>query len=119
MKKALKGLVLSLAAVSCLAFAACTPSNLEKAEKKMAKEGYVVKAYEVEAEGFVGGITATKSEGILDTDTITALLFESKDDAKDFKNKSSQYIPSIIYTPVQDGKWVYFGTEDAIEDFTD
>jgi hypothetical protein len=23
------------------------------------------------------------------------------------------------YSPVQDGKWVYAGTEDAIEDFTD
>ena len=104
-----------LAAVSCLGFAACTPSSVEKAEEKMKKEGYVVLAYEdQEAEGLVGGFNATKTEGILDIENITALLFESSKDAKKFVEELNDTSKII-----QDGKWVYWGTEDAIEDFED
>ena len=104
-----------LAAVSCLGFAACVPSNMEKAEDKMKKEGYTVVAYEdKEAEGCVGGFNATKMEGILDVENITALLFESSKEAKKFVEELGDTSKAI-----QDDKWVYWGTEDAIEDFTD
>lgn len=103
-----------LAAVSCLGFAACVPGNVEKAEEKMKKEGYTVIAYEdKEAEGLVGGFNATKFEGF-SADNITALLFESSSDAKDFVAELGDNSKAV-----QDGKWVYWGTEDAIEDFTD
>lgn len=106
-----------LAAVSCLGFAACVPGSVEKAEEKMKKEGYTVIAYEdKEAEGLVGGFNATKVEGFLgsESDSITALLFESSSDAKDFVAELGDDSKAV-----QDGKWVYWGTEDAIEDFTD
>ena len=104
-----------LAAIACLGMAACVPSNMDKAEEKMKKEGYTVIAYtDEEAEGLVGAFTATKMEGLLDIDNVTALLFESSKAAKNYyeglDNKGSA---------LQDGKWVYWGTEDGIEDFTD
>ena len=104
-----------LAAMACLSFVACTPANIDKAKDKMKKEGYVVMAYEdKDAEGFVGGFSATKTEGFMDVDNITALLFESTKDAKAFMEKYGDQSKAI-----RDGKWVYWGTEDGIEDFTD
>lgn len=104
-----------LAAIACLAMVACVPSSMDKAEEKMKAEGYTVIAYtDDEAEGLVGAFSATKMEGLLNVDNITALLFDSSKSAKAYydglKNKSNA---------TQDGKWVYWGTEDAIEDFTD
>ena len=104
-----------LVAMACLSFVACVPSSMDKAEEKMKKEGYTVIAYtDEEAEGLVGAFTATKMEGILNVDNVTALLFESSKAAKEYyeglDNKGSA---------LQDGKWVYWGTEDGIEDFTD
>ena len=101
-----------LAMLSCFAFVACVPSNVEKAEAKMKEEGYiVVGAEDQEAEGLVGGFLATKL-----TDTINAYLFSSKAEAKDFYEKLSDKTKSKA---IQDGKWVYWGTEDAIDDFKD
>ena len=104
-----------LAFVSILCFAACVPGNMKDAEKKMKSEGYTVIAYtDKDAEGLIGGFNATKAEGLFDVDNLTALLFESEKAAKEFykdmENKGSA---------IQDGKWIYWGTEDAIEDFKD
>ena len=97
-----------LAMLSCFAFVACVPSNVEKAEAKMKEEGYLVVGEEREdAEGFVGGFLATKL-----TDTINAYLFSSKEEAKNFYETVGEKFKAI-----QDGKWVYWGTEDAIDDF--
>lgn len=105
MKKFLCGL---LAAIACIGFAACVPSNMDKAEAKMEDAGYLVVAYsDKEAEGLVGGMVATKI-----TKTMTALLFESSKDAKEFLEETKETGAK------QDGKWVYWGTEEAIEDFT-
>ncbi len=110
-----KFICMILATLACLFLFACTPSSVEKAEDKMKKEGYTVLAYsDKEADGLVGGFTATKAEGILDVDNITALLFKTKDDAKKFMEEIDDNSKAI-----RDGKWVYWGTEDAIEDFTD
>ena len=103
-----------LAMLSCFAFVACVPSNVEKAEAKMEKEGYIVRGEErvedvVLLGGLVGGLVATKL-----TDTINAYLFSSKAEAKDFYEKLSDKTKSKA---IQDGKWIYWGTEDAIDDF--
>ena len=101
-----------LAALTCLFLFACTPSSVEKAEDKMEKAGYTVIAYsDKEAEGLIGGFNATKAEGLFDVDNIMAFFFETKDDAKKFAEKSGDDVK-------QDGKWVYWGTEDAIKAFT-
>ena len=96
---------------------ACVPSNIEKAEAKMEDAGYTVVAYDGadDAEGCVGGIMATNVEGLTNVDTLIALLFESKDDAKDFAEKwdNDKYETATVK-----GKWVYAGTEDAIDVFT-
>lgn len=103
-----------LMALTCLCLFACTPSSVEKAKDKMKKEGYTVLAYsDKEAEGLIGGLNATKMDG-LDVDNITALLFETTKDAKKFMAELADSSKAI-----RDGKWVYWGTEDAIDDFTD
>ena len=101
----------------CLAMAACAPMSVERAEEKMQKEGYGVIAYEdKEAEGLIGGFVATKNDGEglfdIEIEMITAMLFETKDAATDFYSAANQ-VGAVL-----DGKWVYWGTEDAIEDFT-
>ena len=109
MKKFLLGL---LAAIMCIGMAACTPSSVEKAEEKMQEAGYKVVAYSKDdAEGMVGGFVASK--GLTDiTNTMTAILFDSKDAASDFYSTISET------GAVLDGKWVYWGAEEAIKEFT-
>ena len=103
------------AAMSCLFLFACTPTSVSKAKEKMREEGYTVSTYSAEdAEDVKGGFVAMKSGGILDVDTITAVLFDSTKAAKKFMKESGDKLNAI-----RDGKWVYWGTEDAIEDFTD
>ena len=112
MKKFLVGLLMSIA---CFAMVACAPANVEKAEDKMKDAGYTVVAYsgDDDAEGLVGGIVATKMEGLLDVDTLTALYFSSFKEAKnyydDLDNDDAKW----------EGKWVFWGSEDAMEDFTE
>jgi hypothetical protein len=98
-----------LATLACLTLFACTPSNVEKAKAKMEKAGYKVAGYEDEdAEGLVGAFSATKTPVI---DTIKAFLFESEKAAKEFAEKTGNLAK-------QDGKWVFIGSESAIEAFT-
>ena len=109
-----KSLLAGLVAAVCFCMVACVPTNMDNAEKKMKKEGYTVISYtDVEAEGLIGGFNATKMDG-LDLDNITALLFDSIKEAK-------AYYKDLADTSnvIQEGKWVYWGTEDAIEDFED
>lgn len=115
MKKGSKLLSLAcLFVVSTSLLTACKPTSIEKAEKKMEDEGYAVVAYEVDkdkVDGFVGGFIATN--GIISGDSITAILFESADDAKDYYKdvggEDSKW--------VREGKWVFMGTDNAIKDF--
>ena len=96
-----------LATLACLTLFACAPSNVEKAKAKMEDAGYIVVGKEDEkAEGLVGAFAATKI-----TENIVAFLFESTADAKAYAEKMGS-------KAVQDGKWVYYGTEGAIEAFT-
>ena len=111
MKKFLLGLLM---AIMCIGMAACAPSSIEKAEEKMQAAGYTVVAYEdKDAEGMVGGFVATAGlSGLLGGDVMTAVLFDSKDAATDF------YSTLAETGAVLDGKWVYWGSEKAIEEFT-
>ena len=55
----------------------------------------------------------------VDGGMISAVLFDSKSAAKDYyekvKDEEAEDEDQIVK---QDGKWVYAGTESAIEDFT-
>ena len=116
MKKFLCGL---LAALTCLMLFACAPSNLDKAEDKMEAAGYKVEDYDSNIEGAVGGILARPTGsagsvigGLIDGDVFRAILFETKDAATKYletKGEDTEY--------VQNGKWVYWGSEKAIEAF--
>ncbi len=105
----------ALSVLACATLFACVPSNMEKAKDKMKKEGYTITAYEGEGtdaiDGLVGGFIATKAGSWTEVDTLTALLFDDKDSAKDFYEDLNKGI--------QKGKWVYYGSEDAMEDFED
>ena len=110
MKKFLLAIV---TAMMCIGMSACAPMSVEKAEEKMQKAGYTVVAYEnKEAEGMVGGFVATAGiSGLLSGNTMTAVLFDSKDAATDFYSVANQA------GAVLDGKWVYWGSEEAIKEF--
>ena len=109
-----KFLLAVITAIMCIGMSACAPSSIEKAEEKMQEAGYTVVAYEdKEAEGLVGGFVATAGlSGLLSGNTMTALLFDSKDAATDFYSTVSEA------GAVLDGKWVYWGSDEAVEAFT-
>lgn len=124
-----KFLLTLLAAIMCIGFAACAPSNIDKAKEKMEEAEYKVTvttdAASVEAltgEGAVGMIVAVKASISLtagvDGDMLTAVLFESSSAAKEYYGKVSEEEAEEDQVVKQDGKWVYVGTEGAIEDFT-
>ncbi len=103
-----------LVAIACMGFVACVPGNVDKAKEKMKLEGYAVIGVEdYEGEGLVGGFSATKVEWG-DADNLTALLFSSQKEARGFYNNMEDKSRAF-----RDGKWVYWGTEDAVEDFKD
>ena len=108
-----KFLLAVITAIMCIGMSACAPSSVEKAEEKMQEAGYTVVAYEKEdAEGLVGGFVATAGlSGLLGGNTMTALLFETKDAASDFYSTVSEA------GAVLDGKWVYWGSEEAVDAF--
>lgn len=114
MKKFLVGL---LAALACFAMVACVPGDLAKAEEKMEEAGYNVMSYDLDAEGYVGGIAASlKSDNVLGDignalggKTMNAVLFETAADAKAYAEGKEDVEVS--------GKWVFWGDEDAIKAF--
>ena len=112
MKKSFKSIILAfLAALVCVFACACAPSSIDKAKEKMEEADYTVISYsDDEAEGCIGGISASKFAD-LEFDTIYALLFDSKKAAKEYHEDCNND------DAVLDGKWVYWGTEDAIEVF--
>lgn len=122
MKKFLKSLSLGLVvAMVGVVLCACVPSNLDKAKTRMEDAGYTVISVgkdDSDAEGLVGGIIATKGTLLNGVDMVTAMLFDSKDNAKKFYekyvNNQKQDDDTLIK---QSGKWVYIGTEQAVKDF--
>ncbi len=121
MKKTIKWMTIAAAsAFACVAFVACKPSTLEKAEEKLTELGYTVELETTKIDGCEGRLYATKSEdGVLDK--LYAYLFETTEDAKAFFEKYEKVSneSSNTLSPVRDGKWVYLGTEGAVSDFID
>lgn len=120
MKKVIKTLCMALVVVFAgLIVTACKPSTVEKAEEKMKEAGYTVVAFEAgkDAEGYVGSFMASKvsiGSGV-EFDGMLAILFDNTDDAKEF---GETYEAESKYGEVKvDGKWVYAGTEAAIDAF--
>ena len=125
-----KFLVALMAALTCFACVACAPANVDKAKAKMEEAGYTVKVSDEDAaeliagEEAVGMIVAIDGdidfgdfEFDMDVDMLTAVLFETSSAAKDYyeKHKDEAEEDQVIK---QRGKWVYAGTEDAVEAFT-
>lgn len=117
MKKFLLSLVLVILVVMSALMFACAPSDVADAKTKMQEEGYGVVDYSgnVSSNGFIGGIIATKdfneSTFGVDLKTVTALLFDSKDNAK-------AYLESLGETSAERlGCWVVWGDEEAVSDF--
>ena len=108
MKKIISLILVALVTVTCFAFTACVPMNLEKAETKMKEEGYIVVDYSVDSDGCVGGLLATRNI----VDSLHALLFDSIKSAKNYYEDLSDKSSAI-----QKGRWVYWGTEEALDDF--
>ena len=114
MKKFLKSICIALVAiVTGVAITACKPGSVEKAKEKMESAGYVVMAYENDdnIEGFVGGFIAMN---ISAGESMIAILFESKSDAEKFAelNAKTEYGEAKV-----EGKWLFAGSEGAIEAF--
>ena len=114
-----KFFVALLTALTCLILVACAPSDLIKAEEKLEKAGYKVEDYELSQEGYVGGILATKGGslgdiigGLIDGNQFYAVLFETKEDATEYFNSLGEDTKAV-----QNGKWVYWGSEEATEAF--
>ena len=106
-----KFLGLLLTVLTCLALVACAPNSVADAKEKMKEAGYTVVAYNNDtAEGLQGGFVATS--GLIGGNSMTALYFETKEDAKNFfeslENKENG---------AQSGNWVYWGDEAAIKAF--
>lgn len=114
MKKIFRAICMAFVVVLAgVVLTACKPGSVEKAQSKMEKAGYTVVAYEAakDAEGFVGGFIATKVDVKDGSGTLTAVLFDSKENAEKFKEVAP------FESVVLDGKWVYAGTENAIDAF--
>ncbi len=126
MKKMMKWITLAAASVlTCVAFVACAPSSLKKAEKKMSDEFYNTEI-ETDADDVKNceGYLHAWQPGLLGSEEIYAYLFDSKKDAESFLNANKADLQAWaaeedFIGPRQEGKWVLIGTEDAIEDFLD
>ena len=107
-----KFLTILATVLACIFITACTPSNVENAKAKMEEAGYTVLAYsgDDDAEGLIGGLIA--KNGILTGENVTALFFDTKDNAKKFYDDHASESNATL-----DGKWVYWGTEAAIKAF--
>lgn len=127
MKNLIKSLSLViLLTVALLSFVGCAkPANLEKAKEVMSEAGYEVSvdyAAEDDEDGKVGTITAIKSQvGLLEfkMDIITATQFKDAKAAKAYYDANIDPEAEGDKLLKLEGKWVYFGTEDAIKLFFD
>ena len=112
--KILSAFVLTLALAMLVA---CAPANSEKAVAKMKKAGFDASAStysEVQEDGAVAGIIAQKG-GLLSTNGLTGTLYKTAKQAKAAYNESKNAEGKSNYTLV--GKWVIWGSEEAVKAF--
>jgi len=116
-----KIIVALMAALMCVAFAACAPANVEKAQAKMEKAEYSVAVWGEEAAEFAYGedaedaLVATKG-GVMNGKAVTAVLFETSKAAKEYYNDAKEDAGEDV-TVKKSGKWVVMGDEDAVKAF--
>ena len=123
MKKTIKILfTFTVCMMLCFSLSACKPKNIDKAKSRLEKAGYTVMDYEVEAnaEDVVGAILASNFEKVNEIDGMIAILFENKSAAeKYYERLTENNEPSMVGEWKLDGKWVYAGTENALDAFFD
>lgn len=114
MKKFVKVTAIVVVCLMAVAmFAACAPSSVEKAKEKLEDKDYLCAGYQdKESEGVQGGIIATK---VLSGEAITAVWFDTVANAKKFYEDISGDEKENLK---RSGKCVYWGTDQAIKDFT-
>lgn len=106
----------ALAAIVVATLTACVPSDLEKAKEKLKDAGYATVSFQASHKGLQGTILATKGLDasinayfFKDAKSAKAALKKIEDDNKDGKGNESGIKSK--------GKWIYFGTEQAVKDF--
>ena len=127
MKKFLQVLSLAMVlAITLIGMVACGgPKDLESAKATMTEAGYsatIINASEGNEDGAIGTLSATKvsldigSGCNMEGEHVTATLFESSKAAKAYYEKhvdeNEEDDDEFLHVK---GKWVYFGTEAAID----
>ncbi len=134
MKKLKIFLISILSAMLMLTFSACAPNNLAKAQSKMNGAGYKTQALttaELNAMFIgvtrddmdaIGGISCYKENS---TDALIAIWFEEGEEAKEFEQKfafaKEDFMGEISpadFVAERAGAVYYFGTANAVKDFT-
>ncbi len=113
MNKTMKWITLGAAsAITCVAFVACAPASLEKAQEKMEAAGYTVETEEYLG---IGQIYAYNEDG----DVLSGALYESTSDAKSAYELAESMASAMPegYSLKRIGKWVVTGTDAAIKAF--
>lgn len=127
MKKVLRLSSLLLVLVALLGLTACAPKDPVAAKEKLEKKEYNVavdgtampiamKAFGIE--GVESVVSATKK--VDDKfETVTAVLFAEKAQAKDAIKKLQEFAKKngTESEVKQVGKWLYYGTEQGMKDF--
>lgn len=118
-----KIIVALMAALMCVAFAACAPANAEKAQAKMEKAGYSVQVVDDQTmidtmfgEEAVATVSASKG-GLTNMKTVSAILFESAKAAKAYYKDVKDDADEDDGVLKCSGKWVVGGDEEAVKDF--
>ena len=108
--------VLALIAVVGMVLVACTPKDLDAASKKMEKAGYECASSSFSAyEGCDGSFMASRG-GAFSSDKLYALHFESNKKAKEAYNEMKDEDAKVDNLKCK-GKWVYYGSDEAIKAF--
>lgn len=127
MKKVLRLSSLLLVLVALLGLTACAPKDPVKAKEKLEKKEYTVyvdgtgipaamKLFGID--GVESVVTATKKVDD-EVESVTAVLFAEKAQAKDAVAKLQEYAKKngTESEVKQAGKWLYYGTEQGMKDF--
>lgn len=127
MKKVLRLSSLLLVLVALLGLASCAPKDPVDAKEKLEKKEYTVvvdgnlapaamKLFGID--GVESVVTATKKVDD-EVESVTAVLFAEKAQAKDAVAKLQEYAKKngTESEVKQAGKWLYYGTEQGMKDF--
>ena len=113
-------LTVFLAVISFIMLVGCSvvPDSVEKAVKRMEKQGYTVRVEEASPTyAEYGAHTALYMEEKNDaTNSMIALRFNTEGEARFFHNNYKIDVTCEVYR--QEEEWVFWGTKEAEYDFT-